>query len=51
MSEQRWLVMLRLRLRSLFRHSEVEQDLSEELQYHLDQKTEEYMGRDRKSVV
>jgi macrolide transport system ATP-binding/permease protein len=44
MSEQRWLVMLRLRLRSLFRHSEVEQDLSEELQYHLDQKTEEYMG-------
>src|SRR5580658_8222233 len=43
MSEQHWLVTLRLRLRSLFRRSEVERDLSEELQYHVDQKTREYI--------
>ena len=43
MSEQHWLVTLRLRLRSLLQRSEVEQDLSEELQYHVDQKTREYI--------
>jgi putative ABC transport system permease protein len=43
-SEQHWLLTLRLRLRSLFRRNKVEQELSEELQYHIDQKTCEYIG-------
>jgi len=39
---QRWLHSFRLRLRSLFRRNQVEQELSEELQYHLELKTKEY---------
>jgi putative ABC transport system permease protein len=39
-----WIVTLRLRLRSLFRREQVEQDLSEELHYHLDKKTQEYLA-------
>jgi putative ABC transport system permease protein len=35
---------LPLRLRSLFRRDHVEQDLSEELGYHLEQKTQEYLA-------
>ena len=42
--KQNWLSSFRLRLRSLFRRNQVEQDLSEELQYHLDQKTQEYLA-------
>jgi putative ABC transport system permease protein len=38
----RLLSTLPLRLRSLFQRNQVEQDLSEELQYHLEQKTQEY---------
>jgi putative ABC transport system permease protein len=38
----RWLSTLPLRLRSLFKRNQVEQDLSEELEYHLEQKTKEY---------
>jgi predicted permease len=38
-----WPGRLELRLRSLFRRNRVEQDLSEELQYHLDQKTQEFL--------
>ena len=34
-----------LRLRSLFRRRHVEQDLDEELQYHLEQKIEEYLAQ------
>jgi putative ABC transport system permease protein len=39
-----WIVTLRLRLRSLFRREQVEQDLSEELHYHLEKKTQEYLA-------
>jgi len=33
---RRWLTTLRLRLRSLFFKAEVERELDEELQYHLE---------------
>jgi putative ABC transport system permease protein len=39
---RRLLSTVPLRLRSLFRGNQVEQELSEELQYHLEQKTEQY---------
>jgi predicted permease len=42
MRPEHWLHTLPLRLRSLFHRNQVEQDLSEELQYHLEQKTKEY---------
>ena len=42
MNIRRLLSTVPLRLRSLFKRNQVEQDLSEELQYHLDQKTKEY---------
>ena len=41
MSIDRWLTIIPLRLRSLFRRSEVEQELDEELQYHLEQQIAE----------
>jgi putative ABC transport system permease protein len=41
---KRRLHTFRLRLRSLFRRNQVEQDLADELQYHLEQKTQEYMA-------
>src|SRR5271169_883439 len=41
MHPQHWLYTIPLRLRSLFRRRHVEQDLNEELQFHLDQKIEE----------
>jgi putative ABC transport system permease protein len=44
MKINRWLTTQPLRLRSLFRRERVEQDLSEELQFHLDQKTQEYIA-------
>jgi len=37
---EHWFYKLPLRLRSLFRRSQVENELSEELQYHLDRQTE-----------
>src|SRR5271169_894632 len=39
-----WAGTLRLRLRSLFRRNQVEHELSEELQFHLEQKTGEYIA-------
>ena len=36
-----WLIQLRLRLRSLFRAGQVEQDLDQELQYHLERQIDE----------
>jgi len=36
-----WLVQLRFRLRSLFRAGQVEQDLDQELQYHLERQIDE----------
>ena len=36
--------ILRLRFRSLFRREHVERELSEELQFHLEQKSQEYLA-------
>src|SRR6266404_9519996 len=41
MRPQHWLYTIPLRLRSLFRRSRVEQELNEELQFHLERKIEE----------
>jgi macrolide transport system ATP-binding/permease protein len=41
MRPQHWLYTISLRLRSLFRRRHVEQELDEELQFHLEQKIEE----------
>src|ERR1700747_1362592 len=41
---QRWTYKLPLKLRSLFRRDRVEQELSEELQDHLERKTREYVA-------
>jgi hypothetical protein len=43
MNMNRWLSTLPLRLRSLFRRGRVEKELSDELQFHLEQKTKEYI--------
>ena len=40
----RWVRSLRLRLRTLFRGGRVEQELTEELQYHLDRTIDEYVA-------
>jgi macrolide transport system ATP-binding/permease protein len=40
----RWLTQLGLRLRSLFRRERVEQELDEELQYHLEREIEERLA-------
>src|ERR1700746_3285187 len=40
MSLEHWIYKLPLRLRSLFRRSQVENELSEELHYHLDRQIE-----------
>jgi predicted permease len=40
-----WFYTVPLRLRSLFRRRRVEQELDEELQYHLDHKIEEYVAK------
>ncbi|NDQ58754.1 MAG: ABC transporter permease [Acidipila sp.] len=44
MRPQHWLYTIPLRLRSLFRRRDVEQELDEELQFHLEQKIEEGMA-------
>ena len=41
----RWLSTLRLRLRSLFRRAQVEQELEDELRFHVDQLTARHVGR------
>src|SRR5690349_4254690 len=40
-----WFYTVPLRLRSVFRRSRVEQELDEELQYHLERKIEEYIAK------
>jgi predicted permease len=45
MRPQHWLYTIPLRLRSLFRGRNVEQELSEELQFHLEHKIEEGIAR------
>ena len=42
---EHWLYEAPLRVRSLFRRRQVEQELDEELQYHLELKTEEYIAQ------
>ena len=44
MRPKHWFYTFPLRLRSLLRRNQVEQDLSEELQFHLEQKTQQYMS-------
>jgi len=45
MRPERWFYTVPLRLRSLFRRRQVEKELDEELQYHLERKTEEFLAR------
>jgi putative ABC transport system permease protein len=45
MRPQHWLYTIPLRLRSLFRRRHVEQDLNEELQFHLERKIEEGIAK------
>jgi hypothetical protein len=45
MRVQHWFYTIPLRLRSIFRRPQVERDLDEELQYHLDKKIEELLSR------
>jgi predicted permease len=42
---ERWLYTIRLRFRSLFRRNRVQQELDEEVQYHLERKTEEFLAQ------
>ena len=42
---EHWIYTVPLRLRSLFRRRRVEEELDEELQYHLEKKTEDYIAR------
>ena len=39
---ERWIYSIPLRVRSLFRRDDVEQELDDELQFHLEQKTQQY---------
>jgi predicted permease len=41
---EHWFYTLPLRLRSLFRRSQLDQELTEELAYHLEQKTSEFIA-------
>ena len=45
MRPQHWLYTIPLRLRSLFRRRQVEQELNEELQFHLERKIEEGIAK------
>src|ERR1035438_2280444 len=45
MRMEHWVYEIPLRVRSLFRRTRVEQELDEELQYHLERKTEEFLAR------
>lgn len=45
MGEEHWLFTIPLRLRSLFRRAQVDQELDDELRDHLERKTEEYIAK------
>src|SRR5215213_4724906 len=45
MSIERWPQIVALRMRTLFRRAAVERELDEELQYHVEQQTEDYVRR------
>jgi len=40
-----WFYTVPLRLRSLFRRAQVEQELDEELRYHIERQIEEYVAK------
>ena len=42
---EQWLYTIPLRLRSLFKRRRVEQELDEELRYHLERKMDQYIGK------
>ena len=42
---ERWLYTIPLRLRSLFRRQQVEQELDEEFGYHVERKTDQYIAQ------
>lgn len=42
---EHWLFTIPLRLRSVFRRNKVEHELEEELQFHLEQRIEEFVGK------
>ena len=42
---ERWLFTLPLKLRDLFRRRQVDQEIDDEIRYHLEQKIEEYVAR------
>ncbi|HEX8878546.1 MAG TPA: ABC transporter permease [Candidatus Acidoferrum sp.] len=44
MGPEHWLFTIPLRLRSLFRRSQADQELDDELRDHLERRTEEYVG-------
>ena len=52
-SLERWSYTIPLRLRSIFRRTRVEQELDEELQFHLEQRTKHEIaaGRTSKEAV
>jgi hypothetical protein len=45
MQPEHWLYTIPLRLRSLFRRAQADQELDEELRDHLERKTEEYAAK------
>jgi putative ABC transport system permease protein len=45
MRPQNWIYTIPLRIRSLFKRSAADSELDEELQYHLDQKTQEFISK------
>ena len=45
MRPKHWLFTIPLRLRSLFRWAQADQELDEELRDHLERKTEEYVAK------
>src|SRR5262245_59339679 len=45
MGIKHWFYTIPLRLRSLFRRSQVEQELDEELRYHIDRQIEEHIAK------
>jgi hypothetical protein len=45
MRPEHWLYTIPLRVRSLFRRAQADQELNDELRHHLDRKTEEYIAQ------
>ena len=44
MSPRRWLYTIPLRMRSIFRRNRVEQELDEELRFHLERRIEQHIA-------